>query len=288
MFAWGQVRCSTFSRLLENVEHWTCPDRRALCMIGNVLSEFMVRQATIRICPDRQTMGLEAGEHAAALLREALAEQPRVRLIVACAPSQQDTLAALTAASGIEWPRVDVFHMDEYCGLPASHPAGFRRWLDEHLGRKVSPGHVEYLAGDADDTAAECRRYASLLAAGPIDVCLLGFGENGHIAFNDPPDASFDDPALVKVVTLDQASRVQQVAEGHFPTIDAVPTHALTLTCPALLGARHLVSSVPGPRKAEAVRQAIRGPRTPACPASAVMDHPSSWVYLDRDSAALL
>jgi glucosamine-6-phosphate deaminase len=242
----------------------------------------------VKVCADRQLLGAIAGEHGAAVLRERLVEKRVVRVIFACAPSQDATLSALLAAPGIDWRRVHAFHMDEYIGLPDTHPASFRRWLKEHLADKVPLGAVEYLCGDAADAEAECRRYADCLAASPVDVCFLGIGENGHIAFNDPPVADFDDPRRVKIVTLDEACRAQQTAEGHFPTLADVPRQALTLTCPALLAAEHLIASVPGPRKAQAVRQAVQGPRSTACPASAIMDHPRATVYLDAESAGRL
>ncbi len=256
--------------------------------MAGVLREFHVRRALVKVCADRQSLGEAAGEHGASLLRERLAEKSVVRVVFACAPSQEATLAALTAAPGIDWHRVHVMHMDEYTGLPDTHPASFRRWLKEHLVAKACPGRVDYLNGDAADAEAECRRYAVCVAASPVDVCFLGIGENGHIAFNDPPVADFDDPQRVKIVTLDEACRMQQATEGHFPTLGNVPRQALTLTCPVLLAAEHLIASVPGPRKAEAVRQAIHGPRSTACPASAIMDHPRATVYLDAESASRL
>jgi len=249
---------------------------------------FRVRQAVVAVYADRGQMGRAAGRHGADLLRAALTERGQARIIVACAPSQEATTAALVAAPDIDWSRVEVFHMDEYVGLAAAHPASFRRWLKEHLLANVTPGAVHFLDGEAADLPAECRRYAGLLARAPIDICFLGFGENGHIAFNDPHVADFDDPALVKVATLDDACRAQQVCEGHFPDLAAVPPTALTLTCPALLRAAHLVCSVPGGRKAQAVRRAVTGPRSTTCPASAVFDHPHAWVFLDSEAAALL
>lgn len=249
---------------------------------------FRARQALVEIRSDPNQMGAAAAAHGAALLRAALAARARARIIVACAPSQAPTMAYLARAAEIDWQRVDVFHMDEYVGLAGTHAASFRRWLKQHLTGLVAPRRVHYLAGDAPDPQAECERYATLLAEDAIDVCFMGFGENGHIAFNDPHVADFADPLRVKIVTLDERCRAQQVAEGHFPSLAAVPERALTLTCPTLLGAEHLVCSVPGERKAQAVRCALEGPRTPACPASAVLDHRRATVFLDRASATLL
>jgi glucosamine-6-phosphate deaminase len=178
--------------------------------------------------------------------------------------------------------------MDEYVGISPEHPASFRRWLRDHLACVVHPGAVHLLNGDAPDIDAECRRYAALLAEGPVDVCFIGFGENGHIAFNDPHVADFDDPLMVKRVAMDERCRMQQVGEGHFPNLAAVPPEALTLTCPALMRAEHWICSVPDRRKAEAARNAIEGPIGPHCPASLVRAHPDAAVYLEPESTSLL
>jgi glucosamine-6-phosphate deaminase len=195
---------------------------------------------------------------------------------------------ALTSAPGLDWKAIEVFHMDEYAGMAATHPASFCRWIKERVADRVHPGAVHYLAGDVPDPDAECARYAALLASAPIDVCFLGFGENGHIAFNDPHEADFHDPYLVRRVTLDEKCRLQQVGEGHFPGLAAVPEEALTLTCPALVSAAHMICSVPGPRKAEAVRAALQGPIGEACPGSILRTHANAVVYLDREAASLL
>ena len=233
-------------------------------------------------------MGRAAGARAAAILREAIAARGRARIIVGTGPSQNETIGALTAEPGIDWARVEVFHMDEYVGMEASHPASFRRWLRERLADRVRPGAVHYMRGDAPDPDAECERYAALLAAAPIDITFIGFGENGHIAFNDPGVARFDDPVAVKRVAIDERCRLQQVGEGHFPNLAAVPPEALTLTCPVLVGAAHLICTVPDRRKAEAVRNAVEGPLSEACPASLVMTHGDCALFLDRESAVLL
>lgn len=252
------------------------------------VAAFEARRARVEVYADRDQMGCAAGARGAELLREALARQARARVIVACAPSQEATMATFTRAPDIDWARVELFHMDEYVGLSEDHPASFRFWLQQHVLSATTPGRAFFLNGDAADPQGECRRYAELLRAAPIDLCFLGFGENGHIAFNDPHEADFDDPLLVKVVTLDERCRAQQVAEGHFPDLAAVPRTALTLTCPALLAATHLICSVPGLRKAAAVRDAIEKPRSRACPASAVCDHSDATLCLDRAAASLV
>jgi glucosamine-6-phosphate deaminase len=196
-----------------------------------------------------------------------------------------DDLAA--RAHELDWSRVVVFHMDEYVGLGADHPASFRRYIRERLADRLDPGAVYYLDGTADPER-EARRYADLLLAHPLDLCVLGVGENGHLAFNDPPVADFEDPATVKVVELAETSRRQQVEEGHFATVDDVPTHALTVTVPALLSAERVVVAVPERRKAEAVRRALTEPVSTACPASALRRQPQATLHLDRESASRL
>ena len=178
--------------------------------------------------------------------------------------------------------------MDEYVGLPADHPATFRAYQREHVLSQIQPAAFHGIRGEASDSVEECARYSELLREAPIDLVCLGIGENGHLAFNDPPVADFDDPSCVKPVELDALCRQQQVNDGCFPTLSAVPTTALTLTIPALLSSRAIVGVVPGPRKAEAVRNTLIGPISTACPASILRKHSNAALYLDRDSAALL
>jgi len=197
-------------------------------------------------------------------------------------------IAALTRRLDIDWKAVEVFHMDEYIGIQSTHPSSFRNWIRTRIENVVHPAHVHYLAADAGDLDREIQRYSKLLMRAPIDLALVGFGENGHIAFNDPEVADFTDPAIVKRVTLDEASRRQQVGEGHFAGLDSTPKQALTLTCPALFRARAWICCVADTRKAEAVRNALEGPISTACPASIVRTHPNASVYLDTSAAALL
>jgi len=256
--------------------------------MNNPVLAFRVKQTLVEVYIEKEEMGGAAASYAAELIRESIASRGRARIVIGTGPSQDEVIAALVAAPGVDWRQVEVFHMDEYVGLSALHPASFRRWLKEHVTDRVKPGQVHYLAGDAPDPGAECTRYAELLAAAPIDVTFLGFGENGHIAFNDPHVADFHDPLLVKRVEMDRRCRMQQVGEGHFRTLEDVPREALTVTCPALLGARYVIACVPDKRKAEAVRNAIEGPLTTECPASAVFARPRARVYLDVHSASLL
>jgi len=252
------------------------------------LREFQVDKARVYVYQTKQATSEAAALEASSLLRSALAQRAWPRIIVGTGNSQDEMVNTLVQVPGLDWPRIEVFHMDEYVGMSAEHPASFRGWLKTHLVDIVHPGKVHYLEGDAPDLLQECARYAELLHSAPIDICFIGFGENGHIAFNDPGVADFDDPLPVKRVTMDELCRRQQVGEGHFPGFEAMPREALTLTCPELLRARHLICTVPERRKAEAVRDALVGPISEACPSSLVRTHPSAAIYLDADSASLL
>jgi len=243
----------------------------------------------VRVYSDGKALGEAAADTVATLLRAAVDKKGRAVAVFATGASQFDFLAALRARDDIDWKRVAAFHLDEYLGIGPDHPASFRRYLREHLFDAVKPGEVHFLEGDADDPEAECERYARLLAeAGPADVACIGIGENGHIAFNDPHVADFDDPKTVKVVELDEACRRQQLGEGWFPTLEDVPKRALTQTIPAIMSALAISCVVPDKRKAEAVKNAVEGPIEPSCPASILRRHPNCVLYLDRDSASFL
>lgn len=232
---------------------------------------------------DRRGLGAAAGREIAGWVRDRLAEQPRVRIVFAAAPSQNETLDTLAMAADLDWSRVEAFHMDEYVGLSATAPQRFGRYLEERLFSRVHPGIVRLIDGLAEPTA-ECHRYASLLAAAPIDLVCLGVGENGHLAFNDPPVADFSDPLPMKLVTLDPECRRQQVNDGCFASLDAVPHTALTLTIPTLLSAARLVCAVPGPTKRAAVQRLLTGPISPACPATALRNHGGASLHVDAES----
>jgi len=237
---------------------------------------------------DAAALARSAAAEAAAVMNDAVARHGVVHAMFATGNSQLafvDALVGSTAA--VPWAQTVVFHMDEYVGVGADHPAGFRRWIRERIGDAAPVLAAHYLDGLAEP-AAECARYGELLARHPLDLCCLGIGENGHLAFNDPPVADFDDPLDVKVVELDRACRQQQVGEGHFPTLAAVPRLAMTVTIPALLRARTVLAVVPERRKAEAVRAALVGAVSTACPASALRSIDHASLHLDRDSARLL
>lgn len=246
----------------------------------------------VEIHADRRALGAAAARSAAAWLRGVIAEKGEARVIFACAPSQNEFLAALIdpALCGVEidWSRVTAFHMDDYLGLTGEHPQSFRRFLREHVLSRVAIGRFHPILAESADVASFCREYSRLLGEKPIDLICLGIGENGHIAFNDPPVADFDDSALIKVVELDEACRVQQVNDGCFPTFADVPTHALSLTIPVFRRARRLSVHVPGPLKARAAAGTVKDEISTACPATILRTHPDATLYLDRDSASLL
>ncbi len=228
-----------------------------------------------------------AAARAAETLQELIARQGQAVVLFATGASQFDFVAALRQQA-VDWQRVIAGHLDEYLGMSPDHPASFRRWLRERVEEPLRPGAFHYIHGDAPDPLAECRRYEAWLRSHPPDLGFVGIGENGHIAFNDPPVADFADPHWVKVVELDEACRRQQLGEGWFPTLESVPTHALTLTVPAILSIRRILSVVPEQRKARAVRDALLGPVSTRCPASILRTHPDATLFLDEASASEL
>jgi len=257
-------------------------------MIKELNRQFQVGPVDVLIYETKDALGREAAQEAATIIQAAIKKQGRARILFSAANSQLEMVRHLAAIPAVDWSSVEAFHLDEYVGLPLSHPASFAGWLKRYIVDAVHPGKVHFLAGDARDTGGECKKYAELLAQAPIDISFLGIGENGHIGFNDPHEADFHDPYNVRVVTLDERCRLQQVGEGHWPALASVPTHGMTITCPALVNAAHIISCVPGPQKAEAVRNALEGPISSACPASLMRTHQKVKLYLDTHSAALL
>ncbi|HEX9660100.1 MAG TPA: glucosamine-6-phosphate deaminase [Rhodothermales bacterium] len=253
-------------------------------------SEFSADKLKVAVYPDRRAMGEAAASYVARHLLQLLANQGEARIVVGSAPSQDEFFGFLTSPENVErvdWSRIVVFHMDEYVGLNADHPQSFRAYQQKHLLSKVTPKIFHPISGEALDLEAECRRLTDLLTEKPIDLVCLGIGENGHLAFNDPP-APFDDPEWVKVVELDAACRRQQVNDGCFPSVADVPGHAITLTLRLFREAAKLSGVVPGPRKARAVVAALKGPITQDCPATLIRNHPDARLFLDVDSAALI
>jgi glucosamine-6-phosphate deaminase len=253
-----------------------------------VTRERTVDQLSVEIYDDVLALARSAAADAADAIRTAIDERAGANVMLATGNSQLVFLAELVTYTDIDWGRVTAFHMDEYVGLPPTHPASFQRYMRERVAANLSFKEFHYLRGDTGDADAEARRYADLLRAHPLDLCCCGIGENGHLAFNDPPVADFDDPLDVKVVALEAASRHQQVAEGHFATIDDVPTHAITVTIPALLRARRVLAIVPEARKAAPVQAALEGPISTECPASYLRTQPHATLYIDDESASLL
>ncbi len=251
------------------------------------MTEKQYDEVVVRTFPTRAEMGEAAARDAGVALREALGLKEEVNCVFASAPSQNELLAALCREPAIAWNRVNAFHMDEYIGLPSTDPRSFAAYLTKSVFSRLPLKSIHLMNGMADP-AAECDRYADLIERHPIDVVLMGIGENGHLAFNDPPVADFDDPETVKVVELEEACRQQQVNDGCFPNLAAVPAKAITLTLPTLTDVKHIFCVVPGPRKAKAVKAALLGPVGTACPASILRNTPGALMYLDRDAAGLL
>ncbi len=233
-------------------------------------------------------MAEQAAAAAATVLDQAVARNGVAHAMFATGNSQLAFVDALIALGAqVPWSQTVIFHMDEYVGVGPDHPAGFRHWIRDRIARPARPRATHYLDGLAPPEV-ECARYAALLAEHPLDLCCLGIGENGHLAFNDPPVADFEDPLDVKVVTLDEGCRRQQVNEGHFHTDADVPAEAMTVTIPALLCAGRVLAIVPEARKAVPVQAALQGPVSTSCPASILQRTPHATVFLDPDSAALL
>ncbi len=252
------------------------------------LRSFRADQLNVEVFADTASLSTSVALRVRDLLSAAIAARGSAAAILATGNSQIRFLKELVALGGVDWSKVTLFHMDEYLGVPADHPACFRRYMKERVASLVHPRAFHYLGGDADLPLDECARYTALLKAQPIDLCCLGVGENGHIAFNDPPVARFDDAHWVKLVKLDDACKMQQVKEGHFPSLEAVPPYAFTLTIPALCSAKKMICLAPEKRKALPIKAALQGPVSTACPASYLRTQPQCDLLLDTDSASLL
>lgn len=241
----------------------------------------------INVYDTRKAMGAAAGEDAIEAIKKAIAFKGFANVLFAAAPSQNEVLETV-CRSDIDWSKVNAFHMDEYIGLDPSHPAGFRNFLKRSIFDKFKFKSVNLLNGNAPDIDEEIARYSQLLKDNPLDVCLMGIGENGHIAFNDPPVADFNDPKLVKAVKLDEKCRNQQVHDGCFAALADVPTHALTVTVPGIIAAKHLVCTVPAKTKAEAVKLLVNDEISTKCPCTIMRRHDSANMYVDKDAASLI
>ncbi len=241
----------------------------------------------LRIFNDKATLGRAAADQAATAIRRAISERGKARIIAATAASQLEFLDALTKEPGIDWSQVEAFHLDEYIGLPITHPGSFRKMLMEQLVKKTGIKRYHLLEGDAADPAVAVREVGKQLATAPIDIAFLGIGENGHIAFNDPP-ADFETEEPYIIVNLDEACRQQQVGEAWFADISQVPTPAISMSARQILKAKEILAVVPDKRKAPAIKACFEGEISPMAPASILRRHPNATVYLDTHSASLL
>jgi glucosamine-6-phosphate deaminase len=239
---------------------------------------------SVKVFDNEQEIGMAAANHAGSYIQKAISGKGHASIILATGTSQFTFLEALKKKN-IDWERVTVFHLDEYIGISPDHPASFRRYLKERIIDQVSPGRVHLINADAGDLEGEMARYGRLLEENPVDIACIGIGENGHIAFNDPPVADFNDPLLVKAVELDHECRMQQLGEGWFPSLEAVPRMAVTLTIPAIMKSGAISCVVPGRRKFHAVTNTLNAEISEKCPATILRNHPDATLFLDSYSA---
>ena len=251
------------------------------------MKQITVDKLTVKMMETREEMGEVAATDICKKIKELLDVKEELNIIFAAAPSQNDVLQSLVD-SDVDWSRVNAYHMDEYIGFDKTEPQGFGNFLVDHIWGKAPFKSVNRIDCEAEDPEKECERYAKLLEEHPVDIIVLGIGENGHIAFNDPWVADFNDTKKVKVVMLDEMCRNQQVNDGCFATIDEVPTHAITLTCPVFIEAPQLFCIVPAKTKASAVKRTLQGAINEECPATVLREHSAAVLYLDADSAAFL
>src|ERR1043166_132268 len=249
---------------------------------------FRTENLNVYVYKDRESMGKAAASVIAAEIRHAIQERGRAVVILASAPAHNEFLANLAEAPDIDWSRVTAFHLDEYLGMDERAPQSFRRFLIDRLVNRVPLGQFHGLRGEAPDGAAEAKLYAELLAQNPPDFAVLGIGENGHLAFIDPPFCDFNDPEPVKVVQLDEVCRNQQVNDGAFASLDEVPKDALSLTIPTLMSRPKLFAIAPGPAKRQAIKHTVEGPISTSCPASILRTHSDAHLFIDVVSAEYL
>lgn len=247
--------------------------------------ETKIDQLPVSVFESNEALGQFAAAEASQVIQQAIRERGVANVILATGNSQLTFLQNLRADKSIDWQKVIVFHMDEYIGINPNHPASFPLFLYKHFLSHISVKAFYPVSGQSKHLEAVIAEYTKMLREHPADLCACGYGENGHLAFNDPPFADFNDPVWAKVVKLAEASRKQQVGEGHFKSLDEVPTHAITLTIPALLAAKRVLCIVPEARKADAVYTALKTPISENCPGSFLRTKPHARLYLDRDSA---
>jgi glucosamine-6-phosphate deaminase len=249
---------------------------------------FRVDELTVQIYNTEAEMAQDVAEIAQHYLQNLLQQQDTAAVLLATGNSQLKFLNALIALGGIDWSRIILFHLDEYLGISSDHSASFRRYMQERVEQRVKPQQFHYLEGDTLQPLVECDRYTKLLQAQPIDLCCLGVGENGHLAFNDPSVADFQDPYTVKLVKLDDINRQQQVNTGQFPNLESVPQYAFTVTLPLICSARKIICLAPEKRKANTVKDILQGSINTICPASILRQKPQATLFLDTNSASLL
>ena len=249
---------------------------------------WLVDKLPVELYASNDELGQAAANKAQQILKKAINQKGFANLILATGNSQLTFLKALRILEGIEWQKVRIFHMDEYIGIDPSHPASFPLFLENHFLQFTKPGHFHPIPSVPSDVSSACKTYEALIRQHPADLVAMGWGENGHIAFNDPPDAHFDDPHWVKVVDLAEESRLQQVGEGHFTSLNKVPKQAITLTIPALLAPVHILCIVPEARKANAVKACLSEPVEESRPGSILRTISHATLLLDQDSASLL
>ncbi|MBW4662820.1 MAG: glucosamine-6-phosphate deaminase [Chroococcus sp. CMT-3BRIN-NPC107] len=252
------------------------------------VKNFQVDDLTVRLCDHITTLTDDAAKIAQNYLSTLLTKQSQAIVILATGNSQLKFLEALIALGSVDWSRIVFFHLDEYLGISPQHPASFRYYLHKQVEKRVNAAAFHYIIGDVVEPLAECDRYTQLLQAQPIDLCFLGVGENGHLAFNEPSVASFDETRHIKLVKLETATRQQQVGEGHFATTEDVPQYAFTLTISQICSSKKILCLAPEKRKAKAVQNMLQLPISTTCPASILRQQSQATLFLDTDSASLL
>jgi glucosamine-6-phosphate deaminase len=251
------------------------------------INTFFKDKLQVKIYDDKSQMGSAAVDFVAENLQKAIKKKGSANLILATGASQFSFLKSFIQKD-LDWEKISVFHLDEYVGISDEHPASFRHFLKERIINTVKPGHTYFIKGDANNLEEEIEKYEALLQKHPIDVACIGIGENGHIAFNDPPVADFNDPRLVKVVKLDELCRKQQVGEGWFSSLEEVPKEAITLTIPAIMNCKSISCVVPEKRKAQAVYNTLNSKISTSCPATILRNHSNTVLFLDKDSSSSL
>lgn len=249
---------------------------------------FRVDALTVQIYNTEAEMAQNVAELTSQYLQKLLQEQDTAAVLLATGNSQLKFLDALISLGGVDWSRITLFHLDEYLGISGDHSASFRRYMREHVAQRINPQAFHYIEGDALQPLLECDRYTKLLQAQPIDLCCLGVGENGHLAFNDPSVANFQDPYDVKLAKLDKINRQQQVNTGHFPDLDHVPQYAFTVTIPLICSAKKILCLAPTTRKAKIVKRILQGSISTECPASILRQQSQATLFLDTNASSLL